>query len=334
VARFKVVGKISLPHDFQPLSPHRAPRYQGTARRFRAFEVHSVQKTVSSGILLTSFAYFMFSLQDATVKWLVAALPVWQILFVRSLTIFALCLAFGGRPLVQSARRSPVLKPLFLRNLLLLAAWLSYYTAARDLGLAELTTLYYASPVVMTILSVPILGEKVPGYRWFAVVIGFVGVVIACGVAAKGVQLSLPVYLALQAAIFWAVATVLLRKTALHERTQVQVTISSFFFLLFTAFALPFVWQPVALLDLALMAGTGVIAGIGQFAMFEGMRRAPVSVLAPFEYSSLVWAFALGYLIWSDVPGSNVFIGATLIFSAGMVIIASERFAGRFRVRI
>lgn len=293
-----------------------------------------MQKTVSSGILLTSFAYFMFSLQDATVKWLVAALPVWQILFVRSLTIFALCLAFGGRPLLQSARRSPVLKPLFLRNLLLLAAWLSYYTAARDLGLAELTTLYYASPVVMTILSVPILGEKVPGYRWFAVVIGFVGVVIACGVAAKGMQLSLPVYLALQAAIFWAIATVLLRKTALHERTHVQVTISSGFFLVFTAFALPFVWQSVALLDLVLMAGTGVIAGIGQFAMFEGMRRAPVSVLAPFEYSSLVWAFALGYLIWSDVPGSNVFVGATLIFSAGMIIIATERFAGRFRVKI
>nr|CAI0340664.1 conserved membrane hypothetical protein [Rhizobiaceae bacterium] len=328
------MGKISSPRDFQPLSLHRAARYQGGARRFRAFEAHSVQKTVSSGILLTSFAYFMFSLQDATVKWLVAALPVWQILFVRSLTIFALCLAFGGRPLLQSARRSPVLKPLFLRNLLLLAAWLSYYTAARDLGLAELTTLYYASPVVMTILSVPILGEKVPGYRWFAVVIGFVGVVVACGVAAEGLRLSLPVYLALQAAIFWAIATVLLRKTALHERTQVQVTISSGFFLLFTAVALPFVWQPVALLDLALMAGTGVIAGLGQFAMFEGMRRAPVSVLAPFEYSSLVWAFVLGYLIWSDVPGSNVFVGATLIFSAGMVIIASERFAGRFRARI
>ncbi len=293
-----------------------------------------MHKTVSSGILLTSFAYFLFSLQDASVKWLVAALPIWQILFVRSLTIFAFCLALGGRPLLQSARRSPVLKPLFLRNLLLLAAWLSYYTAARDLGLAELTTLYYASPVVMTILSVPILGEKVPGYRWFAVLIGFVGVVIACGVAAKGLQLSLPVYLALQAAVFWAVATVLLRKTALHERTQVQVTISSGFFLLFTAVALPFVWQPVALLDLVLMAGTGVIAGIGQIAMFEGMRRAPVSVLAPFEYSSLVWAFALGYLIWSDVPGSNVFVGATLIVSAGMVIIASERFVGRFRARI
>lgn len=292
-----------------------------------------MQKTVSSGILLTTFAYFLFSLQDASVKWLVVALPVWQILFIRSVTIFSLCLAIGGRPLVAAARHSPVLKPLFLRNLLLLAAWLCYYNAARDLGLAELTTLYYASPVLMTILSVPILGEKVPGYRWLAVAIGFLGVVIACGIAAKGLTLSLPVYLALQAAVFWAIATVLLRKTALHERTQVQMIISSGFFLLFTALAMPFVWQPVSALDLALMAGTGVFAGIGQFALFEGMRRAPVSVLAPFEYTSLVWAFALGYLIWSDVPGSNVFAGAALIFSAGMIIIARERLGGRFRLR-
>lgn len=296
-------------------------------------EVPSVQKTVSSGILLTSFAYFLFSLQDASVKWLVVALPVWQILFVRSVTIFSLCFVFGGRPLMRAARQSPVLKPLFLRNLLLLAAWLCYYTAARDLGLAELTTLYYASPVVMTILSVPILGEKVPGYRWLAVVVGFVGVVVACGIAAKGLTLSWPVYLALQAAIFWAVASVLLRKTALHERTQVQMVISSGFFLLFTAIAVPFVWQPVSLMDLALMAGTGLLAGIGQFALFEGMRRAPVSVLAPFEYTSLVWAFALGYLIWSDVPGSNVVVGAALIFSAGTIIIASERINNRQRLR-
>jgi drug/metabolite transporter (DMT)-like permease len=298
--------------------------------RFRGPFVH---KTVTSGILLTSFAYFLFSVQDASVKWLVAALPVWQILFVRSVVIFGLCLLIGGRPVMRSVRYSPVLKPLFLRNLLLLVAWLSYYTAARDLGLAELTTLYYASPIVMTILSVPILGEKVPAYRWIAVATGFVGVVIACGVAVKGLELSLPVYLALQAAIFWAVATVLLRKTALQERTQVQMTISSGFFILFTAFAMPFVWQPISAMDLALMAGTGVVAGIGQFALFEGMRRAPVSVLAPFEYSSLVWAFALGYLIWNDVPGSNVFAGAALIFSAGMIIIASERFSGRYRAR-
>lgn len=290
-----------------------------------------MRATVTSGILLTTFSYLLFSVQDASVKWLVAALPVWQILFVRSVTIFLLCLAAGGPRLLRTARRSPVLKPLFLRNILMLAAWLSYYTAARDLGLAELTTLYYAAPIVVTILSVPVLGERVPFNRWLAVATGFVGVVLACDVAAKGLKLTLPVCLALMAAVFWAIATVLLRKTALQERTHVQMTISSGFFILFTALALPFVWRPMSAFDLTLMAATGLLAGIAQFALFEGMRRAPVSVLAPFEYSSLVWAFMLGYLIWSDIPGSNVVLGAALIFSAGMIVIAGERFSGRLR---
>src|SRR5690606_34720914 len=143
-----------------------AARYHTTGRpplRHRGISVH---KTVSSGILLTSFAYFLFTLQDASVKWLVTMLPVWQILFIRSITIFSLCVLFGRKPLLVAARRSPVLRPLFLRNILLLTAWLCYYTAARDLGLAELTTLYYASPVLMTILAVPLLGEKVPPSRW------------------------------------------------------------------------------------------------------------------------------------------------------------------------
>lgn len=288
--------------------------------------------TVTSGILLTSFSYFLFSLQDASVKWLVAALPVWQILFIRSITIFALCVAFGGRTLLGRARRSPVLKPLFLRNLLLLAAWLSYYTAARDLGLAELTTLYYAAPIVMTMLSIPLLGEKVPVNRWLAVVTGFVGVIVACDVVVNGIALSLPVYLALQAAFFWAVANVLLRRTALQEATHVQMTISSGLFIVFTALALPFVWLPVSAPELALMMATGLLAGLAQFALFEGMRRAPISVLAPFEYSSLVWAFMLGYMIWGDVPASNVFAGAVLIFLAGMIIIAGERFGRRLRM--
>lgn len=297
----------------------------------KALRGSSVYKTVSSGILLTSFAYFLFTLQDAAVKWLVVALPVWQILFIRSITIFALCAVYGRRPLLVASWRSPVLRPLFLRSLLLLSAWLCYYSAARDLGLAELTTLYYASPILMTILSVPLLGERVPASRWCAIAIGFAGVVIACG-AVGGLTLSLPVYLALQAAAFWATATVLLRKTALQERTEVQMAISSGFFILLTGLVVPLVWQPVSPTAFLLMAGTGVLAGMAQFALFEGMRRAPVSVLAPFEYSSLVWAFALGYLIWGDIPGSNVVAGAVLICSAGMIIVAGERF-GRLRPR-
>lgn len=287
--------------------------------------------SVLSGILLTMFSYFLFTLQDASVKWLVVALPVWQILFVRSVTIFAICFAIGRRPLLRSARHSPVLKPLFLRNLLLLAAWLSYYTAARDLGLAELTTLYYASPILITILAVPVLKEHVPPLRWVAVIVGFAGVVVATDPLGTGMTLSLPVWLALQAAVFWAISTVLLRKTAMQEVTLVQMTISSGFFILFTGIAVTVSWVTPSLIDVALMAGTGLIAGIAQYALFEGMRRAPVSMLAPFEYSSLIWAFGIGFLIWGDVPARQVFVGAALIFSAGMIIILGERFGRRLR---
>lgn len=292
-------------------------------------ESPAVQTRTLIGILLTSFSFFLFSLQDASVKWLVAALPVCQVLFIRSLTIVAICAAIGRGPALRRASGSPILRPMLLRTLLLLAAWLSYYTAARDLGLAQLTTLYYAAPIVVTVLAMPVLGETVPPSRWIAVLTGFVGVLIACDVFGQGFSLSLPVYLALQAAFFWGIATILLRKTALEESTLVQMLISSAFLMLFTGIALPFLWTPLGLAELALIVGTGVLAGAGQFALFEGMRRAEVSLLAPFEYSSLIWGFLLGFLIWHEVPSANVFIGAVLIIGAGVLVIGAERFGRR-----
>jgi drug/metabolite transporter (DMT)-like permease len=288
-----------------------------------------VQSLPLVGILLTTLSFFLFSLQDASVKWLVATLPVCQVLFIRSVTIVAICAAIGRGPALRRASGSPVLWPMLWRTLLLLAAWLSYYTAARDLGLAQLTTLYYAAPIVVTVLAMPVLGETVPPSRWIAVLTGFVGVLVACDVFGQGLAVSWPVYLALQAAVFWGIATILLRKTALEEGTLVQMLISSALLMVFTGLALPFLWQPLSLSELALIVGTGVLAGAGQYALFEGMRRAEVSLLAPFEYSSLIWGFLLGFLIWHEVPSANVFVGAGLIIGAGVLVIGAERSARR-----
>lgn len=292
-------------------------------------ELPAVQSLPLIGILLTTLSFFLFSLQDASVKWLVATLPVCQVLFIRSVTIVAICAAIGRAPALRRASCSPVLRPMLLRTLLLLAAWLSYYTAARDLGLAQLTTLYYAAPIVVTVLAMPVLGEAVPPSRWIAVLTGFIGVLVACDVFGQGLAISWPVYLALQAAVFWGIATVLLRKTALEEGTLVQMLISSALLMVFTGTALPFLWQPLSLSELALIAGTGVLAGIAQYALFEGMRRAEVSLLAPFEYSSLIWGFLLGFVIWHEVPTANVFAGAGLIIGAGVLVIGAERSARR-----
>ena len=288
-----------------------------------------MSKSVLAGVLATVIAYFMFSVQDAAVKWLVVAIPVFQILFVRSVTIVAICVMIGRGEVVAQSLRSPVRGPMLIRSLLLLAAWLSYYNAARTLGLAELTTLYYAAPILITLLAVPILKEVVPPTRWLAVVIGFVGVMVATDMVSAGLRVSWPVWLALQAAVFWAISTVLLRKTSLAERTIVQMVLSNFILAAFTGVAVVFYWTPVTFAQLALTALTGVIAAAGQYAMFEGMRRAPVSILAPFEYTSLVWAFILGYAIWGDIPRQNVFLGAALIFAAGVTIVLGERFGRR-----
>lgn len=288
---------------------------------------------VTSGVLLAIASYLLFSTQDATVKWLVATLPVVQVLFIRSVTITAICVAIGRRQLIARALTSPVLKPLFLRNLLLLAAWLSYYTAARTLSLPQMTTLYYAAPIIITLLAGPLLKEEVSRPRWAAVVIGFVGVVVASNPEGAGATPTLPVWLALQAAIFWAFSTIILRKTSLSEETLVQMAISSGLFVIFTGVAVIFTWTPATSTELALMGGLGLIATVAQFTLYEGLRRAPASLLAPFEYTSLVWAFVLGFVIWGGIPSLSVFVGAFLIVTAGIVVLVGERQKARRRLR-
>lgn len=282
---------------------------------------------IYAGIMLTSIAYFFFTLHDAAVKLLVAAIPVWQVLFFRSITILFGCLVFGGRPLYVEAVRSPVMKPMFLRSFLILVAWLCYYTAARDLQLAELTTIYYAAPVIVTVMSVFVLKERVPPVRWAAVFIGFAGVYLACDPATLG--LSIPVLLVLTAAFLWGLAIVLLRKIALQEKTIVQMILNNCFFLVTAGLPLFYVWQTPSWSETLLLFGAGTLAGIAQFTLFEGMKRAEASIVATFEYTGLVWSFLLGYLIWADIPRREVFLGASLIIGAGLLMIAGEHFRRR-----
>ncbi len=282
---------------------------------------------VFAGILLTSVAYALFSSQDAAIKLLVEGISVWQVLFFRSAVILAGCGTAGGLALFRQTVRSSIVKPMLLRSFLILAAWLSYYTAAKHLQLAEMTTIYFAAPVIVTILSVFILKEEVPLLRWAAVAIGFVGVFIACDPARLGI--SLPIALVLAAAFLWALSIVLLRKIALQERTLIQLVLNNAFFLVIAGVPMILFWKTPDLGELALLLIVGFLGGLAQFTLFEGMKRAPASIIAPFEYTSLVWAFIFGYLIWQDVARPEVFVGAALIISAGLIIIGSEHFRRR-----
>jgi drug/metabolite transporter (DMT)-like permease len=283
------------------------------------------------GIACVTASFSVFALHDAGVKWLVAGYAPLQILFVRSVVIFLICLATGRRRIVMRTIRSPIRNTLLLRAVGLLGAWLCFYTAARSLGLAELTTIYFASPLMVAALAVPILGETVTRGRWLSILVGFAGVLIACrpGDLAQASAIGL----ALLAALLWAGSMILIRQIALREPTLVQMLTASFAFIVMTGSAMPWFWHTPSLWESVLMAGIGALGALAQFLLIEGIRRAPASVVSPLEFTALVWSFVLGYLFWHNVPGLNVFVGAALILMSGTLIVAGEWRLARIAVR-
>ena len=210
-----------------------------------------------------------------------------------------------------------------MRGAINLLAWLAYYTAARSMQLAQLLTLYFSAPLIITLLARPMLGERVTTVRWISVLIGFAGVLVASD--PFGVRVSSATFLVLTAAVLWAIGILLMRQIARSEASMVQMFAQNLCFLVATGALTAFTWKTPTSLEFLLLLGVGVLGGAGQFTMFEAIRYAPASVMATVEYSALVWGFVLGYLVWGDVPPVAIFAGAALILSAGLFLVFMER---------
>jgi S-adenosylmethionine uptake transporter len=280
--------------------------------------------TVMQGIGLSALGYACFSVQDATVKWLVNHYAVAEILFMRSLVIMLIAGLIGGRRNLSALAHSRNKRALLLRAALIFIAWLAFYSSARHLELAELTTLYFAAPVIVVVLSIFILREKVDAPRWLAVIGGFAGVVLAASPSRTGGDL-LPVCMVLFAACCWALSVVLVRLISRSETTTNQMLVSNGLFAVACAVILLWSWKTPDGFGLLLMLGLGVFGGLGQFFLYEGFRYAPASALAPIEYTGLVWAFFYGYVIFAEVPQIQVFAGAGLIVISSLILILFER---------
>ncbi|MSP50428.1 MAG: DMT family transporter [Alphaproteobacteria bacterium] len=286
--------------------------------RFRAPEAGNVLL----GLALALSANAIFSFQDAAVKWLVADFAVLQVLFTRSLVIGVVCGAVYWRTAIPGIRKSRHKPALMLRAAAMIVAWLCYYSAARSLALADLVTLYYAAPLIITVMSIFILGERVNWARWLAVIVGFAGVIVAANPAGR--PDLLPAGLVLVAATLWAWANILMRQISASESTEVQMLFTSLAFVVASAPALPWIWVTPDLFTFGLMMGIGCAATLGQYLMYESVRHAPASAVAPCSYTSLGWAFLWGWVIWSDIPEKAVFAGAGLILLGSIIIVGSE----------
>ena len=281
------------------------------------------------GVLLGLGAFSIFPVHDALAKWLVRDFSVWQIMFVRSTVILLLISLTCGLSPFPRAYRSPVRHLLGMRALIIVAAWILYYSAARYLALGEMVTIYFGSPILVALMAGPILGEQVSASHWLAVFIGFVGVVIACrpGIIATG-----PVLMALAAAVLWSLSTILIRLTKLQEPTSVNMVTTNLGFFVVAGMMLPWVWKTPSAHQWAILLSLSVAGAAAQLLLFEALRRATASTIAPLEFTSLAWAFVLGHVVWGDMPDIFVLSGAMLIGVSGFIIVSTQwRATGRLK---
>ncbi len=282
------------------------------------------QKTnTKRGFMFALLAFGIFASHDALIKSLGNSYSVFQIIF------FATLFAFVPLTVVMMADKSEGnFRPhhpwwLTLRTVSALIGASGAFYAFTTLPLIEVYALLFAMPLLITALSVPLLGETVGLRRWIAVLVGFIGVMVVLRPGTA--DLSLGHAAALIAACASSIANIIMRKIGNDERSAVLILIPMITNVVVMAAILPFVYTPVALPDLGVMGLIGTIVIGAQIAMIAAYRAAPAAIVAPVQYSQIIWAVLFGYLFFNDeTPDKWVAIGSAIIIASGIFVIWRE----------
>ena len=276
-------------------------------------------------------AILLFAAMDTLIKLLTADYPVPQLMFVRSLVALLLVGGYtlwrGGGIAAMRTRRPWGHVWRAFAGLISMGC---FFYAFRELPLADVYVLSFAGPLFITALAAPLLGEPVGWRRWAAVVVGFGGVVVMAQ-PSTGAPL-VPVLVGLCAALFYALAALAVRGLS---RTETSASIVLYLLLTTTvvsgALTIP-VWTAPTAAALGLMALVGAIGAGAQVLLTQAFRRAPPAVVAPFEYTGMLWASLFGWLVFGDLPTAPVLAGAMVIIGSGLYILHRETMAARRRL--
>lgn len=259
---------------------------------------------------------------DVAAKWLLASYSLAQLVFLRCLfsvlIIFAVTLARSG--LAPLATRHPGWH--LARTALMTVSMFSFFAALKHIPLAEVMTIAFAAPLLVTMFSGPFLGERVGPWRWAAVIAGFAGVLVV--LRPGGEVLQPAALLALLGAASYAALSLTARRLG---ATESSAALSLYLFpapLLAGAAWSLWSWRAPAPVDWLLFVICGLCGGLAFVLMNAGLRRAPAALLVPFEYTGLLWAALAGYWIWDERPGAATWAGAALIVAGGLVIAWRE----------
>ena len=267
------------------------------------------------------------------------AVPTGEAVFFRSFFALPPILAWislrGGFPArVRSANPAGHL----WRGLLGVSAMSLGFFALTLLPLPEVVSIGYASPLLATLFAAMFLGERLRAYRLTAIAVGFAGVLLVLsprlgGAGGDGSPLALGALAALFAAVMSALAQTVTRRLVATERTDAVVFWFTITCTTVSLATLPLGWTlPPAPLA-GLLALSGVLGGVGQIFLTESYRHAELGTVAPFEYTSMLFALAIGYLAFGEVPTGAMLAGGALIVAAGLAVVHRERRLGLERAR-
>lgn len=282
----------------------------------------ATRQDVGRGIALMLLAVGLFAIMDSMIKWVGSTYPTMQVVFFRNLFAFiplAVLIFRGG---LGPSLRITSWSGHLMRSITGLVAAFCFFYGFAHLPLADVIALSFAVPIVVTALSVPLLGEKVGVRRWSAVVVGFVGVLVIVdpGGGIPDTAMLVPLF----GVVFYALAVIYVRKLSRSDSSASIVFYYTLFCVLVSGSLLPFNWVTPSVSDLVVLVLIGVVGGVAQIIFTMAFREADVAVLAPFEYSAMIWAVVIGYVVWSEVPGLNIWIGVAIVMASGLYILFRE----------
>ena len=289
-----------------------------------------VAQSPALGILLRVLAMALMAVLAAIVKACAErGVPVLEIIFFRNAFAFIPVMLYIWRTSGFGVLRTRRPGAHLTRSAVGLTGMICGFTAVSLLPLTQSTAISFSAPLFMVALSALILKEPVSLQRWLAVAVGFVGVLIMVHPDPKQF-VGVGVLFAIAAAIGAAGANIAIREIS---RTEPGPTIVFYFTLAGAAVglaSLPFGWVMPSPGVLGLLVAAGLIGGTGQLLLTEAIRRAPVAVVAPFDYTQLVWAGLIGFLVWGETPAMLTLIGAMVVAASSTYILWRE--IGRSRI--
>lgn len=273
-------------------------------------------------IVLAISATILFGSSDTISKYLSLSLPIVEFIWIRYVLFLAMAVILAGRRPHRSVRpRNPGLQ--VIRGLCVVGSSILFVYGVRQMTMAQATTISFLSPMLITILSIPLLGESVGPRRWAAVAAGMLGMLVIVRPGMGGFQPA--ALFGVASSVCWALALIITRKISNSDTPQTTVLWSAGIGTAVLTLMLPFqaVWPNPKQLGLSLVLG--VLASGGQWVVILAHRMAPASLLAPFFYGQLLWVTGLGFLVFGNLPDHWTLTGAAIIIASGVYTAHRER---------